>query len=80
VAQRPVNPDGGGRRRAESAESPPPTHPGDRTQPSYDLAQDGTLWRRSDVISSRRLDQIPDPGAEASPGITPPDPLAAVLS
>jgi hypothetical protein len=32
------------------------------------------------VISSRRGDQIPDPDAEATPGIAPSDPLATVLS
>lgn len=28
--------------------------------------RDGTFWRRSNVISSRRRDQIPDPEAEAT--------------
>jgi hypothetical protein len=32
------------------------------------------------VISSRRGDQIPDPGVEATLGIAPSDPLAAVFS
>lgn len=43
-------------------------------------ARDRTFWRRSNVISSRRRDQIPDPDAEATPGMTPFDPSPSVFS
>src|SRR6185437_7008740 len=57
---------------------PTPDPPITRIEPSLrpeQRARDGTFWRRSNVISSRRRDQIPDPDAEGTPGIaSPPSP------